>query len=76
VSNSGRLKTLIGELAQKNVWDWDIELLLSPDPVLIKGDVIVASSDSVVLDGCKSWTNLAAEIIKNKLISERIIDLS
>jgi len=75
VSNSGRLKTLIGELARKNNWDWEIELLLSPDAKLVKTDLIVASSDSVVLDGCKRWTNLAAEIITQKLPSSTIIDL-
>ena len=76
VSNSGRLKTLIGELAQKNKWNWEIELLLSPDAELKKTDLIVASSDSVVLDGCKRWTNLAAEIITQKLPSATIIELS
>lgn len=76
VSNSGRLKTLIGELARKNDWDWDIELVLSPDAVLIRTDLIVASSDSVVLDGCKRWFNLATEIIKTKLAATRVIDLS
>ncbi|MDT8300117.1 MAG: DUF434 domain-containing protein [Sedimentisphaerales bacterium] len=76
VSNSGRLKTLIGELARKNKWDWEIELLLSPDAELKKTDSIVASSDSVVLDGCSSWVNLAAEIITQKLPSTIIIDLS
>ncbi len=76
VSNSGRLKTLIGELAQKNVWVWEIELVTSPDAVLIKGDAIVASSDSVVLDGCLKWTNLAAEIINQKLPPAIVIDLS
>jgi len=76
VSNSGRLKTLIGELARKNDWDWDIELVLSPDAVLTRTDLTVASSDSVVLDGCKCWLNLAAEIIKTKLSTTRVIDLS
>ena len=76
VSNSGRLKTLIGELARKNNWNWEIELLLSPDAELKKTDIIVASSDSVVLDGCKRWTNLATEIIKNKLPSAKVIELS
>lgn len=76
VSNSGRLKTLIGELARKNNWDWEIELLLSPDAELKKTDAVVASSDSVVLDGCKRWTNLAAEIITQKLPSTTIIELS
>ncbi|MHC4463277.1 MAG: DUF434 domain-containing protein [Planctomycetota bacterium] len=76
VSNSGRLKTLIGELAHKNNWDWEIELLLSPDAELKKSDLIVASSDSVVLDGCKRWVNLGTEIIKKKLPSAKVIDLS
>jgi len=100
VSNSGRLKTLIGELAEKNNWHgfdpstpstvlgtsalragkltagWEIELLLSPDYELIKTEEIVASSDSVVLDGCKKWLNLATEIIKQKLSSAKVIDLS
>jgi hypothetical protein len=76
VSNSGRLKTLIGELARKNNWNWEIELLLSPDAELKKTDAVVASSDSVVLDGCRSWVNLATEIIKKKLPSAKVIDLS
>jgi hypothetical protein len=76
VSNSGRLKTLIVKLARKNNWNWEIELLLSPDAELKKTDLIVASSDSVVLDGCRSWVNLATEIIKKKLPSAKVIDLS
>jgi len=75
VSNSGRLKTLIGELARKNDWNWEIRLSLSPDAELIRSDQITASTDSVVLDGCKSWTNLAAEIITQKLPSATVIDL-
>jgi len=75
VSNSGRLKTLIGELAHKNNWDWEIELLLSPDAELKKTDLIVASSDSVVLDGCKRWTNLTVEIITQKVPLATVIDL-
>ncbi|MFA5239653.1 MAG: DUF434 domain-containing protein [Phycisphaerae bacterium] len=76
VSNSGRLKTLIGELSQENNWSWKIELLFSPDAKLIKTDLIVVSSDSVVLDGCKSWVNLAQAIIEEKLPKAHLIDLS
>ena len=76
VSNSGRLKTLISELARKNNWNWEIELLLSPDAELKKTDAVVASSDSVVLDACRKWANLAAEIITQKLPSATIIELS
>ena len=63
VSNSGRLKTLIAQLARDNDWNWDIRLSLNPDAELKKTDLIVASSDSIVLDDCARWTNLAVEII-------------
>jgi len=76
VSNSGRLKSLIGELARENNWDWQIELLLSPDAELSKTDLIVASSDSVVLDACKRWVNLAAELIEREIASASVINLS
>jgi hypothetical protein len=76
VSNSGRLKTLIRKIAEKNGWQWQIELVTSPDAVLIKGDTIVASSDSIILDSCKKWVNLAGKIIKAKLPSSTVIDLS
>lgn len=76
VSNSGRLKTLIRELAEKNGWNWEIELVTNPDAVLIKTDIIAVSSDSVVLDGCSKWVNLAGEIIRAKLPNANIIDLS
>jgi len=76
VSNSGRLKTLIGELAEKNAWNWRVELLLSPDAELKRTDLLVATSDSVVLDGCGPWVNLAREIIEKKLPCARIIDLA
>jgi hypothetical protein len=76
VSNSGRLKMLIGELASENNWDWEVELLTSPDAKLIKTDLTIASSDSVVLDGCRRWVNLARAIIEKKLPKARLVDLS
>ncbi len=76
VSNSGRLKTLLTELAQKNGWSWQVELALSPDAALKKTDRIVASSDSVVLDDCGRWVNLATEIIRERLPAARVIDLT
>ena len=76
VSNSGRLKKLIGELAQKKGWKLDVELLPSPDAELIKTDNIIVSSDSVVLDGCQKWVNLAGAIIEEKLPDTWLLDLS
>lgn len=71
VSNSGRLKMILREHNP----DWQVELVTSPDAVLIKGEQIVASSDSVVLDKCRRWVDLAGEIIKNRLPKAKIIDL-
>jgi hypothetical protein len=76
VSNSGRLKTLIGELAQKHNWQWEVELVLSPDTELKKTELIVASSDSVILDTCQRWTNLGTEIVKAKVPNAWIVSLS
>ncbi len=71
VSNSGRLKTMLC----KHNPDWQVELVTSPDAVLIKGEQIVASGDSVVLDKCGKWVDLAGEIIKNRIPAAKIIDL-
>jgi hypothetical protein len=76
VSNSGRLKTLIGELARKNKWDWEIELILSPDAELKKTDAVVASSDSVILDTCQRWANLGTEIVRTRVPNAWIVNLS
>lgn len=76
VSNSGRLKTLLGQLARENDWDWEVRLTLSPDAELSRTDTIVVSADSVILDACQKWTNLAAGIITPKLPHTTIIHLA
>ena len=76
VSNSGRLKTLIGELAGENHWNWEVELLTSPDAEMIKTENIVASGDSIILDGCEKWVNLAREIIEEKLPQFWLVNLA
>ena len=76
VSNSGRLKTIIGSLAEENGWPWDIELLPNPDVKLIETDMIAATSDSDVLDKCGKWANLTAHIMTNGIPEAKIIDLS
>jgi len=76
VSNSGRLKTLLGELARVHGWPWEIRLTLSPDAELSKTEEIVVSTDSVILDACPRWTNLAAEIITRRLPTSIVIRLT
>jgi len=76
VSNSGRLKMLLLEIADQNSWNWQVELLISPDAEMIKTRNIVASSDGIILDGCKKWVNLAREIIEEKLPQSRLVNLT
>ncbi len=76
VSNSGRLKTLLAQIARENNWPWEIRLTISPDAELSKSNEIVVSTDSIILDACPQWTNLAAELITRRLPQTTIIDLS
>ena len=57
VSNSGRLKTLIAEVGEKYSFDLDITVQKDVDRVLYEKENVV-SSDSVILDRCRSWVNL------------------
>ena len=60
-SNSGRLKTLIAERAEQMDPDGlDVRILRDVDRELRKKELVV-TSDSVILDNCVSWVNLARE---------------
>ena len=75
VSNSGRLKTLIRQLADTRGWDWHVELVNSPDAVLIESPLIAASADSVVLDRCARWFNLARGVVQRHLPDTPVVAL-
>ncbi|WNJ21066.1 DUF434 domain-containing protein [Pontibacter sp. G13] len=65
VSNSGRLKTMMRELAEENGFNWDIRLVNSPDKTILEEtDRIPISSDGWVIDHRDDWFNLAGYIIE------------
>jgi len=76
VSNSGRLKQMILELADERGGDWQVELAQNPDAILSEADDIVATADSVILDRCDRWFNLAREAVTTSLPDTRVVDLS
>jgi len=76
VSNSGRLKKIISDIATEHSWDFEVKLSSSPDAELIKTDIPVVTSDSVILDNCRIWTNVPIYIVRNKLANVNIIDLA
>ena len=65
VSNSGRLKSLIADIAEKYPFALDIQLLKDVDRKLYNKDNVI-TSDSVILDHCNSWINLTAECLRLK----------
>ncbi len=75
VSNSGRLKQVLLQTAAAGQWDWQVELVFNPDAVLSAAEAVVATADSVVLDRCGRWVNVAREIITAEIPQARIVDL-
>ena len=65
VSNSGRLKALIADIGEDFSFELDIQILKDVDRSLY-GKEHVITSDSVILDHCISWVNLAAECVNRK----------
>jgi hypothetical protein len=76
VSNSGRLKTAISEIATVNGWRMEVELEFSPDHELSHTENLIASSDGIILDHCRGWVNLVRHIIRQRIPSARLIDLA
>jgi hypothetical protein len=76
LQSRSRLKILVDHIACENHWPWEIRLTISPDAELSRMDTTVVSTDSVILDACQRWSNLAAEIIAQRLPSTPVIDLA
>ena len=76
VSNSGRLKTVLQEIAAERGWNWQTLLVPDPDRDLMATDHIVASSDSQILDNAKQWFNLARVAIESRVPDAWVVDLS
>jgi len=75
VSNSGRLKKIIEGLAADRGWPWSVELVPDPDALLAETPEIVATADSVILDRCRAWCNLARETITRHVPEAEVVDL-
>ncbi len=75
VSNSGRLKQYLLELAGEKGWNWEVELKKSPDFALKQRENPIVSTDGFVLDQCQSWLNLGRWIIENCIPQSRIFSL-
>jgi hypothetical protein len=76
VSNSGRLKTILGQIAEAHGWPWEIRLVPDPDKILSQTEELVATADSGILDECARWVNLASAVIRPNIPDAKRVDLS
>jgi hypothetical protein len=76
VSNSGRLKRLMEELAAARGWPWEVRLVPDPDRILAASRELIATADSVVLDRCGPWLNLARLTVFRHVPTAWVVDLT
>jgi hypothetical protein len=75
VSNSGRLGAMIHKIAAARQWHWNVEVVADPDPLLAAAPDIIITADSIILDRCRQWFNLAREAIDHSVPDARIVRL-
>jgi hypothetical protein len=75
VSNSGRVRAVVLEIAHQNGAQWSVDLVDNPDPILKAATVPVATADSVILDAGPVWFNLARDVIETIGGTDRVVDL-
>jgi hypothetical protein len=63
VSNSGRLKALIAEMGESFPFEVDIQVLKQVDRELWTKENVI-TSDSVIIDHCRSWVNLMKKCVE------------
>lgn len=75
ISNSGRLKAMMLEVAAARGWPWTVELVPNPDKILAVAEEIVASADGGILDAGPRWLNLSRMIVEKSVPSAWVVDL-
>ncbi len=75
ISNSGRLKLLMEELAAERGWPWQIDLVPNPDKVLAISHQVIVTADGGILDQGPRWFNLARRVVERSVPSAWVVDL-
>ncbi|NOQ72570.1 MAG: DUF434 domain-containing protein [Crocinitomix sp.] len=75
VSNSGRLKTLILEMAAELDSSWEVILDNNPDAYIVAKDEVAISADGWIIEQV-NWFNLAGFIIENKINEAEVFDFN
>ena len=75
VSNSARLAASIEAEAEQRSAAWTVRLVDDPDPLLKRATQPVATSDSAIVDRCKTWLGLTREVIDTYIPEAWVVDL-
>jgi len=75
VSNSGRLRALLEDLAAGLGAAVELEMVPDADAAM-RGCAVAASADAVVIDGAARWCNLAREVVDVAAPGAWVIDLA
>ena len=76
VSNSGRLRAFILDLAKAQTLPFEVHVVPNPDSVLMRSSHVVASADAQILDAPVRWVNLARECVAALGPRANVVDLS
>ena len=74
VSNSGRLKQRIYELAESIPFELEV-LIEDPVDALLKTKPLITSADAIILDNCDRWFNLVKCVIEKRIGRYDYIDI-
>jgi hypothetical protein len=75
VSNSGRLAAKIVDLASKNQWPWNVEVVFNPDTAIIVSSAVAITSDASILDRVQRWADLKSYLLTREIPPAWLVDL-
>jgi hypothetical protein len=75
VSNSGRLCSLIEEMATSAGWPWQVEVVNNPDRAIVDTAFVAASTDGWVLDHSPHWVCLPDAVAAQSTPDPWILEL-
>ena len=75
VSNSGRLKSQLLEISSDQDFNWEVELVFSPDKALAQSEAVVISSDGCILNHCQRWYNLGSLLLEKYIKDVNVIEV-
>jgi len=76
VSNSGRLASKITDLAARQGWPWQVEVVFNPDSTIIASPAVAITSDSSILDRVERWADLKSYLLAREIPDAWVVDLS